>query len=471
MTLYQRKLLVLDIDGTMIFAEQKSNLAYIQVEQDHHFKIDDGSILVWKRPGLDEFVEWCFEHYDIGIWSASSSEYVHSVLACIIPDHLRSKLKFIWTSIRCTRKSQERSLDIYAVPFTIKRLQKLWRNSTKTYNRRNTLILDDTPTTYQKNYGNAIPIISYSGSIKDCELERVKYLLESLISTTDDLNDNQVYPYGTNARNSEYPLVPTSRHSMDPQFNQMMNPRRSDWNAGLVPQQKSSLSISHIPSPQYGSSSAQLNQSNVWGDSFAQNKLETNPNANKNSNFTLSKFCAKMTSSKMLFFVSGFILAAIPLAVFVTLWINERSKNVATTTVGSVTASTTAGSYTLPIQCYSYMTLNDVSRNVQNSYSCCYSPYDTSLVAGWYRVSGSSGTQIATTPIYTTSTCGSSYPGYFNGSLPSTIGGLTTGNACFYTGAFCGYSVSPISAMNCSGYYIFYLVPTSSTSYRYCTTS
>jgi RNA polymerase II subunit A small phosphatase-like protein len=194
MALYQRKLLVLDIDGTMIFAEEKANLIHMQVEQPHHFELDGGSILVWKRPGIDEFLEWCFEHYDIGIWSASGSEYVHSVLTHIIADHLRSKVKFIWTSMKCTRKYYQRSWDTYAMPITIKRLKKLWRrkrstshdpNSVNSYNRRNTLIVDDTPATYQTNYGNAIPIISYTGSLRDCELKRVEHLLELLISSDD----------------------------------------------------------------------------------------------------------------------------------------------------------------------------------------------------------------------------------------------------------------------------------------------
>jgi TFIIF-interacting CTD phosphatase-like protein len=194
MTLYQRKLLILDIDGTMIFAEEKVNLIYKQVVQHHHFELDQGSICVWKRPNIDEFLEWCFEHYDIGIWSASSSEYVHSSLSYIIPDHLRSQIKFIWTSMRCTRKYQSRSSDTYPVPMIIKRLRKLWRrkssasdnpNLVNTYSKLNTLIVDDTPATYQENYVNAIPITSYTGSLKDCELERVRNVLELLISSND----------------------------------------------------------------------------------------------------------------------------------------------------------------------------------------------------------------------------------------------------------------------------------------------
>ncbi|CAF0947256.1 unnamed protein product [Adineta steineri] len=192
MAINQKKLLVLDLDGTLIFAEEKVELIYMQVEQRHDFELEDGSILVWKRPDIDEFLEWCFEHYDIGIWSASGSEYVHSVLSHIIPGHLRAKVKFIWTSTRCTRKYQQRGLDTYSVPITLKKLKKIWRrnrshspNSVAIYNRRNTLIVDDTPVTYRTNYGNAIPIISYTGNSKDSELKRIKNLLDLLLSSND----------------------------------------------------------------------------------------------------------------------------------------------------------------------------------------------------------------------------------------------------------------------------------------------
>ena len=136
-------------------------------------------------------------------------------------------------------------------------------------------------------------------------------------------------------------------------------------------------------------------------------------------------------------------------------------------------AATTAASGTLPVQCYAYASLTDAYRNLQNNYACCWGPYDyaSSLPGGWYRVSGSAGTQLVTSPINYMNTCGSDYPGYFNGTLPSTAGALTTGNVCFYTGSACGYSISPISVINCNGYYIYYLSPTPNSNYKYCTTN
>lgn len=46
-------------------------------------------------------------------------------------------------------------------PLYIKNLQKVWKQY-KDMNKHNTIIIDDTPHTYKYNYGNAIPISTYS---------------------------------------------------------------------------------------------------------------------------------------------------------------------------------------------------------------------------------------------------------------------------------------------------------------------
>ncbi|CAF1458998.1 unnamed protein product [Adineta steineri] len=283
-----------------------------------------------------------------------------------------------------------------------------------------------------------------------------------------------------------------------------MSQRSSNWNTGTFLNQNPQLSISQIdPQQLYPAPKPQMVRSNGWEPTLtSNNNNKTNPSPDSNSRFSFSKLCAKLTSTKMLFFMVGFILCAVPLAVMTTLWLNARSSSTATTTVASVTGNSiilasvhdkitdltislnllrslfyiflvSNTSVSLPIQCYAYSTLSDYSRNYQNGYSCCYTPYDiiSYMSAGWFRITSSAGTQLVTTAISTIGACGSSYPGYFNGTLPTTAGSMTTGNVCFYTGVSCGYSLSPISVINCNGYYVFYLIPTSSTSYRYCTTN
>ncbi|CAF4459363.1 unnamed protein product, partial [Rotaria sp. Silwood2] len=89
----------------------------------------------------------------------------------------------------------------------------------------------------------------------------------------------------------------------------------------------------------------------------------------------------------------------------------------------------------LPTQCFHFTTDTDSTRLYTNPSSCCTA--DHSLAAGWYRFTGGDGTRLVTIPLTTTGRCGSSYPGWWNGTLPIMAGATTVENICFYTGDSC----------------------------------
>ena len=124
----------------------------------------------------------------------------------------------------------------------------------------------------------------------------------------------------------------------------------------------------------------------------------------------------------------------------------------------------------LPAQCFAYTSSTDSTRLHTYTSSCCSA--DHGLTSGWYRFSGDGGNRLVNTQLTSMGICGTTYPGWWNGTLPMKAGSTNVGNVCFYDGRECANPLSPISATNCSGYYVFYLVtlPCCS-SYRYCTTS
>ncbi|CAF5211202.1 unnamed protein product, partial [Rotaria magnacalcarata] len=137
------------------------------------------------------------------------------------------------------------------------------------------------------------------------------------------------------------------------------------------------------------------------------------------------------------------------------------------TTSSSVSGST---STSLPSQCTSYTINVDSTRNVGYYCGACYC--DNGLATAWYRFLGSAGTLLATTPI-STGYCGGNYPGWFNGSFPTTVGGITSGTLCVNVGGslcYSTYSMTGIMVTNCGSYYVFYLRPVSYCYTRYCTT-
>jgi RNA polymerase II subunit A small phosphatase-like protein len=179
---HERPLLILDLDETLIHAsdEKLSTQTFITTIIDWNI-----AYYVYKRPNLKTFLDFCFEHFDVAVWTAASKSYAEEVVPLIFGDKT-SKLKFIFSGERCVKKFNPFS-EYETTGFKIKDLKKVWKRRFhgKRYSRFKTLIIDDTKTTFIRNYGNAINVIEWSGSLEDMELlrliEYLKYLLETTI--------------------------------------------------------------------------------------------------------------------------------------------------------------------------------------------------------------------------------------------------------------------------------------------------
>ncbi|KAL6074625.1 Phosphoprotein phosphatase [Balamuthia mandrillaris] len=158
------KLIVLDLDGTLIHSEFRP-----RPHQPHDFSLFDDEIFVFKRPYLKLFLDTLLEWFEVGVWTASGCEYAAKVVQNIFADPRR--LKFIYSAERCTNKS----CAVTGERVVIKDLRKLRR---KGYLREKMLIIDDTPSTWTRNYGNAVPIEPYWGARVDDQLLLLLHYLE-----------------------------------------------------------------------------------------------------------------------------------------------------------------------------------------------------------------------------------------------------------------------------------------------------
>jgi RNA polymerase II subunit A small phosphatase-like protein len=159
-------LLVLDLDGTLVHSEFQR-----RTYQQHDFSLFNEEIFVYKRPYLDYFISTILEWFDVAVWTASGCEYAAEIVRHVFPDP--SKISFLFSSERCTNKycpaTGER--------IVIKDMKKVKR---KGFDLRRVLIVDDTPSTWQRNYGNAVHIESYWGSRIDDHLLHLLTYLEYL---------------------------------------------------------------------------------------------------------------------------------------------------------------------------------------------------------------------------------------------------------------------------------------------------
>ncbi|KAJ9184414.1 hypothetical protein P3X46_004144 [Hevea brasiliensis] len=106
-----------------------------------------GTIQVYKRPHCEDFLKFCFERFEVGIWSTTIEKNLNNTLECVM-GRLKSKLLFVWGQEHCT-DTGFKSLENSNKPMFLKELEKLWEkinnSRRKQYSLSNTLVIDDKP--------------------------------------------------------------------------------------------------------------------------------------------------------------------------------------------------------------------------------------------------------------------------------------------------------------------------------------
>ncbi|MEI8203313.1 MAG: HAD family hydrolase [Bacteroidota bacterium] len=88
-----KRLIILDIDETFLHS------TYSNLKRDADFSFKERQ--VYLRPGLSVFMDFCFENFDVAVWTSAKAEYAKYVLKRIAKD--LTKFKFIWTRKDCDK--------------------------------------------------------------------------------------------------------------------------------------------------------------------------------------------------------------------------------------------------------------------------------------------------------------------------------------------------------------------------------
>lgn len=157
-----KKLLVLDLDETLIYATEE------RVEE-YDFSI--GSYRVLKRPYLETFLYFCDKYFELGIWTSSTDSYAKEIVENILPQDIN--ISFLYSRERCIK---EMDFDIYEMNY-IKDLKKLKK---KGYDLNHIIVVDDSPEKLKRNYGNLVKIEPFFGDKNDIELAKLEIYLRAL---------------------------------------------------------------------------------------------------------------------------------------------------------------------------------------------------------------------------------------------------------------------------------------------------
>ncbi|GMI98126.1 hypothetical protein HRI_003481900 [Hibiscus trionum] len=139
----RKKLLVLDVNGL---------LADIVSRPPKNYRADArfAGRAIFKRSFCDEFLRFCCERFEVGIWSSRTKKNLERVVDFLLGD-MKQKLLFCWDSSHCTATRFKTPENRYK-PLVFKELRKIWRKSNPDlpwemgyYNESNTLLIDDSP--------------------------------------------------------------------------------------------------------------------------------------------------------------------------------------------------------------------------------------------------------------------------------------------------------------------------------------
>ena len=154
------RLLILDLDETLVFATEE------KLARGEDFRV--GPYFVYKRPGLDTFVEFAFNQFKVALWTSSSRNYANGAISAIFQDPER--LEFAWARERCTRKSNPET----GISYWIKDLKKVRRLG---WSLEGVAVIDDSPEKLKRSYGNHIHVAPFEGDPTDNELPRLQVYL------------------------------------------------------------------------------------------------------------------------------------------------------------------------------------------------------------------------------------------------------------------------------------------------------
>ncbi|OAY70934.1 putative FCPy domain-containing protein [Ananas comosus] len=140
---HQKKLLVLDLNGLLADINQDYRNA-------HKADRKVNGKFVFKRPFCDEFLDFCFRNFKIGVWSSRKMYNVNYIVDFLM-GNLKDKLLFCWDQSKCTLTGY-RTIENVHKPLVLKELKKLWNKDEPDlpwekgeYSESNTLLVDDSP--------------------------------------------------------------------------------------------------------------------------------------------------------------------------------------------------------------------------------------------------------------------------------------------------------------------------------------
>lgn len=156
-------LLILDIDETLLFAATQP------LTHQWHYKAE--RTWIYKRPYVDEFLDYCATYFQLGVWTSARDSYAREIFSQVFPN---LPLLFIFSEMHCVNETQSNGEIV-----SVKSLANLTDYGV---DLKRVLMVDDSKEKHYQNPANLVEVKPYYAEaeypeLKDNELMLLKTFL------------------------------------------------------------------------------------------------------------------------------------------------------------------------------------------------------------------------------------------------------------------------------------------------------
>ena len=123
--------------------------------------LDDATVVgaryVWKRPHLEDFLNYCFETYTVAVWSSARRYNVDLLCNFLFTPEQRQQLLFKWDQSNCVKVEPNPDPQEANKPLFEKHLSHVWEAFPQ-YSAKSTVIVDDSPLKMRHNPNGCVVI-------------------------------------------------------------------------------------------------------------------------------------------------------------------------------------------------------------------------------------------------------------------------------------------------------------------------
>lgn len=178
--------ILLDLDNTLIssLAKHEEKPVFKPRMKQFRWKNMEGAYKVFERPGLQKFLDFLFDNFNVSVWTAASKSYALFIIdEFILKGYPKRQLDYVLFSYHCKRsrhlRDTQKALTILKDEFEL-----------LNFNMDRTYIIDDHPEVYASQPDNCINVKAFEfadrKSYEDRELELdVRPRLEALLEKND----------------------------------------------------------------------------------------------------------------------------------------------------------------------------------------------------------------------------------------------------------------------------------------------